>query len=167
MKYLLITVLLFTACNTDPKRNKQDTDIVEAAEQMIPVAPPPVDPNIERQLGGQDTLFEDGSIPSSWSNAGFDDPSGFKRFILRFKDWVKKDEVDSITAYIHFPLKNYPNARAFKQAYPSIFDAKMKTMLDTQRIDRISRDYHGAMLGRGEIWFSVINGEYRIIAINK
>ena len=43
----------------------------------------------------------------------------------------------------------------------------MKMMVDTQRLDRISRNYQGAMLGNGEIWFSVINGHYKIIAINK
>lgn len=167
MKYLLIPALLLFACNNTAQQEKKDSDIVSAAEQMVPVAPPPVDPNFDQQLNGQDTLFEDGSIPSSWHNAGFDDPADFKRFILRFKEWVKEDKVDSIAAYIRFPLKNYPNETTFRKAYPKIFDAELKAVVDTQRLDRISRDYHGAMLGRGQIWFSVFDGQYRIIAINK
>lgn len=167
MKYFIIICILFTACNTTRDNNKQDTNVVEATKQMNPVAPPPGNPNIDDQLNAQDTLFEDGSIPSSWSNAGFDDPAHFKRFLLNFKDWVRSDKVDSITAHIRFPLKSYKTPETFKKEYPKIFDANMKMMVDTQRLDRISRNYQGAMLGNGEIWFSVIDGAYKIIAINK
>lgn len=167
MKNFLIAAIFLTACNSAPDKKQQESNVIESAKQIIPVAPPPGNPNIDDQLNAQDTLFEDGSIPTSWSNAGFDDPAHFKRFLLNFKDWVRDDKVDSITAHIRFPLKTYKTPEAFKKAYPKIFDASMKMMVDTQRLDRISRNYQGAMLGNGEIWFSVINDQYKIIAINK
>lgn len=171
MKLLLLatgyTIICLSACNTATTNNSKDSNIVDAAKQMIPVAPPPGNPNINAQLNAQDTLFEDGSTPSSWYNAGFDDPADFKLFLLSFKDWVKNDNIDSITAHVSFPLKTWKTPEAFRKAYPEIFNAEMKTVVDTQRLDRIFRNYQGAMLGNGEIWFSVIKGEYKIIAINK
>lgn len=167
MKNFLIATIFLTACNSAPDKKQQESNVIESAKQIIPVAPPPGNPNIDDQLNAQDTLFEDGSIPTSWSNAGFDDPAHFKRFLLNFKDWVRDDKVDSITAHIRFPLKTYKTPEAFKKAYPKIFDASMKMMVDTQRLDRIFRNYQGAMLGNGEIWFSVIKDQYKIIAINK
>lgn len=171
MKYLIIATLLFTACNSNSQQSGKDSadtgNIVEAAEQMVPVAPPPANPEIAEQMNAQDTLFEDGSIPTSWHNAGFDDPNDFKLFIVRLKDWVKNDQADSVIAHTKFPMKKYPNAEALRKAYPTIFDEKMKNVVAAQRLDRISRDQNGAMLGRGEIWISVFNGEYKIYAINK
>lgn len=169
MRYLLLVALLYS-CNTISNTQKEDSSIVDGAKNLLPVQPAPepqVNPQTE-QINLQDTLFEDGSTPSSWSNAGFDNPADFKEFLLSFKDWVKKDQVDSITAYIRFPLKNYKTPDAFKKAYPKVFDDSLKKVIETQRLDRIFRNYQGAMLGNGEIWFSVIQKEgYKIIAINK
>lgn len=166
MRYLLLLALFFS-CNTSSTTNKtEDSSIVDGAKGLLPVQPAP-EPIVNQEINAQDTAFEDGSIPSSWNNAGFDDPAGFKEFLLTFKDWVKKDQVDSITAYIRFPLKNYKTADAFKKAYPNVFDDQLKKVVETQRLDRISRNYQGAMLGSGEIWFSVFPEGYKIIAINK
>ncbi|GEP94064.1 hypothetical protein [Chitinophaga cymbidii] len=167
MRNLLILATLLTACNTAPDKNREEANVIESAKQIIPVAPPPGNPNIDDQLNAQDTLFEDGSVPTSWANAGFDDPAGFKRFLLDFKGWVKEDKIDSIAAHVRFPLKNHKTPEAFKRAYPEIFDVNLKTAVDTQRVDRIFRNQQGAMLGNGQIWFSVVNGKYKIIAINK
>jgi hypothetical protein len=168
MRYLLLLVLCYS-CNTAATNNKEDSSIVDGAKELLPVqpAPPPaVNPQTE-QINAQDTTFEDGSIPSSWQNAGFDDPAGFKEFLLSFKDWVKKDQVDSITAYIRFPLKNYKTPEAFRKAYPKVFDDSLKNVVETQRLDRIWRNYQGAMIGSGQIWFNALPEGYRIIAINK
>ncbi len=168
MRYLLLLALCYS-CNTAAPNNQQDSSIVDGAKELLPVqpAPPPtVNPQTE-EIRAQDTSFEDGSIPSTWRNAGFDDPADFKEFRLSFKDWVKKDQVDSITAYIRFPLKNYKTPEAFRKAYPKVFDDSLKTIVDKQRLDRIWRNYQGAVIGSGQIWFSALPEGYRIIAINK
>ncbi len=165
---ILLLVTLAFACNTAPEKKQEDSTIVDGAKTLVPVAPPPPPANpYEAEIAAQDTLFEDGSIPSSWANAGFDHPEHFKRFLISFKEWVKTDNVDSITAHIRFPLKNYKTPEAFREKYDKIFDASLKAVVDSQRLDRISRNYQGAMLGSGEIWFSVFPQGYRIIAINK
>lgn len=157
------------ACNTAPEKKQEDSTIVDGAKTLVPVAPPPpASPNpYEAEINAPDTLFEDGSIPGSWENAGFNDPEGFKRFLISFKNWVKMDQVDSIAAHIRFPLKNYKTAEVFRQQYKNIFDTSLKTVVEKQRLNRVFRNDQGAMLGNGEIWFNVFPEGYKIIAINK
>jgi hypothetical protein len=121
----------------------------------------------EQEIMAQDSVFEDGSVPTSWSNAGFDDPAGFKRFVARFKGWVKEDNVDSIVAYIDFPLKKYKTAAVFKEKYGEIFDDSLKAVVTRQRLDRIFRNADGAMIGDGQVWFGSTEKGYRVIGVNK
>ncbi|WP_123864570.1 hypothetical protein [Chitinophaga barathri] len=163
---ILLFPLLF-ACHTTSKKTAADSSIIEGVKELVPVAPPPSIDRQAAQVQAQDTLFEDGTIPSTWSNAGFDDPEGFKQFLLRFKDWVKNDRKDSVILHVQFPLRQYKTAKSLEQHYDKIFDASLKALVDTQRLDRIFRNYQGAMIGSGQIWFASMPDGYRITAINK
>ncbi len=170
MKFHCIILLLplLLACNTATQKTTADSSIVDGVKDLVPVAPPPsVDQQVAAQVQAQDTLFEDGTVPTSWSAAGFDDPAGFKQFMLRFKDWVKNDQKDSVTAHVQFPLREYKTEKSFLTSYGKIFDASLKAKVDSQRLDRIFRNQQGAMIGSGEIWFASLPNGYRIIAINK
>ncbi|MFC3858696.1 hypothetical protein ACFOTA_22375 [Chitinophaga sp. GCM10012297] len=164
--YIILVLPLIFACNRVSQKTTADSSIVDGVKELVPVAPPPaIDPE-NAQVQAQDTLFEDGTIPSSWANAGFDDPEGFKQFVWRFKDWVKNDRQDSIAQHIKFPLRQYKTESAFREHYVHIFDASLKAAVDTQRLDRIFRNAQGATIGNGRIWFAPLPEGYRIIAIN-
>lgn len=175
--YNRIAVLLLAglwACQSPSgQKTAEDTTQTPAADATpVDTAARPANTEVaadpvEQQITAPDTLFEDGSIPSTWANAGFDDPADFKRFMARFKDWVEKDNVDSITAHVDFPLKKYKTAAVFKEKYPQIFDAKLKEVVAKQRLDRIFRNQNGAMIGDGQIWFGSGDKGYRVIGINK
>lgn len=168
MKNLLpITlVIIFAACNQAPKSPDADTSIVDDVKNLVPVAPPPsIDP-LTAQIQAQDSVFDDGSVPTSWVNAGFNDSADFKRFLARFKSWVQNDQPDSISAFIRFPLRLYPSATDFKSQYTQIFDPSLKRAVDSLRLDRIFRNSQGAMIANGRIWFAPLPEGYRIIAIN-
>ncbi|WP_341837921.1 hypothetical protein WJU16_08645 [Chitinophaga pollutisoli] len=126
---------------------------------------PHIDP-LTAQIQAQDSIFDDGSIPTTWENAGFNNPADFKRFLSRFKSWVRNDQPDSIAACIRFPLRLYPSSADFKSQYHQIFDPALKTAVDTFRLDRIFRNSQGAMVANGRIWFAPLPEGYRIIAIN-
>ena len=166
----LFLLLLAAACQSGPSP-QQSGKVVDSLipDTVAAIGTPgsPADP-VDAQIHAQDTLFEDGSIPSDWGNAGFNDPEAFKRFLVRFKEWVRTDNVDSISAHIEYPIKGYKTAEQFKKSYANIFDKQMKDVVEQQRLDRIFRNYQGAMLGDGAIWFYEIDKKgYRIIAINK
>lgn len=159
------------ACNESTETTPDDDSIV-AVPDKVPMDTsfmntPDVKNADDDQLTSVDTLFEDGSIPTSWANAGFDDPVGFKRFIIVFKDWVKADNKDSIAAHINFPVAPAKTADIFKEKYADIFDKKLKAVVGKQRLDRIFRNADGAMIGSGQLWFTVNQGSYMITAINK
>ena len=170
-----VTCLLM-ACN-GPASTVEDDDSVTAipdknytlpATEDTTTQPTPAEPTPDAaQIAAQDSLFEDGSIPTTWANAGFDNPAGFKNFITQFKDWVKNDNVDSIAAHISFPIKPAKTEAVFKEKYTSIFDTNIKNAVANQRLDRIFRNADGAMIGNGQIWFTVGKSNYMITAINK
>ncbi|MET6997310.1 hypothetical protein [Chitinophaga defluvii] len=163
---LALSGLLF-ACESGTQKNTGTEDSISPATlatPVIPVAPPDL---YVTELKAQDTLFEDGSKPSGWDVAGFDDPADFKKFMIEFKDWVNRDVADSIIAHIQFPLKKYATPALFKAKYAEIFDKKTKQVVANMRLDRIFRNYQGAMIGDGLIWFNQTPSGYRIIAINK
>ncbi|HEY0273898.1 MAG TPA: hypothetical protein VGC22_11980 [Chitinophaga sp.] len=120
-----------------------------------------------RQIQAPDTLCANGTRPASWDVAGFDDPVAFKKFLALFKDWVAHDRADSITAHIKFPLAHYKTAADFRRQYPQVFDSAMKAVVLQQPLHCIFRNYQGAMLGNGALWWAQLDGQYKIIAINK
>jgi hypothetical protein len=128
-------------------------------------APQDVD-SIDAQIHAPDSHFEDGSVPTSWRSAGFTDPVRFKRFLLQFKDWVKADQVDSITNHIRFPIRGAGSAAWFKEQYHLFFTPRMKAVVARQRLDRIFRNGQGAMIGNGDVWFVESHGKYWISAVN-
>lgn len=168
MRNLLpVTLLtLSAACNQAPKPSQADTSIVQDVQQLVPVAPPPPVDLTTAQIQAQDSVFDDGSVPTSWENAGFNDPADFKRFLARFKGWVRNNQADSIAAFIRFPLRLYPSAADFKSQFHQIFDPSLKAAVDSLRLDRIFRNSQGAMVADGRIWFAPLPEGYRIIAIN-
>ncbi|WP_298735082.1 hypothetical protein [uncultured Chitinophaga sp.] len=163
-------ILLTFSCQSAPSPQESGKVIDSLIPDTVAAigTPRSSEDDLQAAITAQDTLFEDGSRPSDWKDAGFDDPAGFKRFLILFKEWVKSDNADSIAAYIRFPIKGYKTPEQFKNNYEKIFDKELKTIVEQQRLDRIFRNYQGAMIGNGAIWFSVTeNKEYRIIAINK
>lgn len=128
-------------------------------------APADVD-SLEVQIYAPDSVFEDGSRPTSWTAAGFTDPVRFKRFLIRFKDWVQKDQVDSITSHIRFPLRAAGSPAWFRERYTHMFTPGLKAVIARQRLDRIFRNGQGAMFGKGEVWFVEEGGRYWVSAVN-
>lgn len=160
---LFIATCLFLSCNDNAGNTFAGSDSDKATQTPAPAenAQPVTD-----SLHAPDTLFKDGSIPTSWENAGFSDPVAFKTFIMQLKDWVRNDNMDSIAAHIQFPLKNVKTADAFKKDYNKLFNEKIKTAIAAQRVDRVFRNSSGAMIGSGELWFIENKGNYYITAIN-
>lgn len=165
----LLCLLLVASCGQD-NRHKETTDTTVTAGQHADTttAAAVSQPNdsIAVQLHAQDTVFEDGSRPASWYNAGFNNPVAFKQFLVRFKGWVSNNETDSIAAHVRFPLKNAANITAFTKHYPQLFNSKVKNSIAAQRLDRIFRNSQGAMIGNGAVWFTEDKDKYLVIAVN-
>ncbi|RYG05694.1 MAG: hypothetical protein EOO02_02985 [Chitinophagaceae bacterium] len=116
-----------------------------------------------------DTVFNDGSVPSSWANAGFTDSAAVKRFVKQLQSWTAANQVDSIAAQIAFPLKNpaVKNVDEFKAGFEKYFTSEVKSAIADQKLSQIFRNQQGAMIGQGRVWLTEKNKTIKIFAINK
>lgn len=161
----LVACLCVTACNNPTAKNGTDSTGVATASGDVKAFVVP--DSSQQQISRPDTLFADGSRPSTWDIAGFNDPVAFKKFLAQFKDWVAHDQADSVIAHVKFPLAHYKTAAELKAKYSEVFDSTMKAVVIQQPLNEIFRNYQGAMLGNGQLWWNELDGQYRIIAINK
>ncbi|HTJ13184.1 MAG TPA: hypothetical protein VL547_14210 [Dinghuibacter sp.] len=164
----LLLLLAVLACHSANKKKLpyDSSNVVPGGKDSLSAAAPQDVDSLEAQIHAPDTLFEDGSRPTSWARAGFNDPVGFKRFLLTFRGWVQKDQVDSISDHIRYPLRAAGSPGWFRERYPHLFTHTLKAVILRQRLDRIFRNGQGAMLGTGEIWFVESHGRYWVSAIN-
>ena len=144
---------------------KQEIDTTKIQQEKVPDSIAEVNAFVDA-VNAQDSVFDDGTIPSAWWEAGFKNSVTFKIFVDDVKTWVKKSMIDSIAAHIKFPLKNINNATDFKANYNKIFTDSLQKKIAQQRLDRISRNAKGAMIADGAVWFNEMKGKYFITAIN-
>lgn len=168
---LLILAAFMVACHTSSQRTggksaAYDSSNVTPGGSAAPGAGMDRKDSIEALIHAPDSIFEDGSRPTTWANAGFDNPGGFKRFFITYQHWVKKDMVDSISAHIRYPIRGAGSAGWFKEQYAHIFTHRIKDVISRQRVDRIFRNGQGAMIGNGDVWFVAQGGTYWVTAIN-
>ncbi|RYY20764.1 MAG: hypothetical protein EOO04_19435 [Chitinophagaceae bacterium] len=129
----------------------------------------PRDPRIltEAELT-DDSVFNDGSIPSSWQTAGITDSVRVKQFIRQLQIWVAGNHSDSISPHLLYPMKNpgIQNAADFKKNYQTYFNEAVKTAVMSQKLNQVFRNQYGVMLGEGRLWLTEKDNNILIAAIN-
>src|SRR5918993_514142 len=85
-----------------------------------------------------DSIFNDGSRPVSWENAGVKDPLAMKTFIRKLQVWVRDNYVDSISSYLVYPMRNpgITDKKDFKLNYSTYFSDGVKAALAEQRLNQ-------------------------------
>ncbi|MFT3935758.1 MAG: hypothetical protein QM726_19175 [Chitinophagaceae bacterium] len=173
-----IVIVLLAACNSNQSNSVERVAKDSSSSMPIPTASNDSAPKTITAKFFIDTLtvaemqddsvFADGSQPSSWSNAGFDHPIEFKKFLKRLQYWVANNQKDSVASTIVFPLKHPPikNKTAFLMKYDSLFNDNVKKALLSQNLRQIFRRDQGAMIGDGQLWFNETKKGFTIITIN-
>lgn len=113
-----------------------------------------------------DSVFADGSIPTSWENAGITDVKGFKLFLKQIQLWVMDNDKEKLSQVIRYPIKNIKTAQAFIAEYDVIFTKPVKLSLATINFNQIYRNSQGAMTEGGKVWFAQQGKEFKIISVN-
>jgi hypothetical protein len=118
-----------------------------------------------------DKVFSDGSEPTTWENAGINDPTALKIFIKKLQNWVSADQRDSVAAAIDYPLMNnktISDSKIFLSKYDQLMTAEVVNALKTQKLNQLFRNSQGVMIGN--IWVSDVSGDgsgnFKIISIN-
>jgi hypothetical protein len=164
LKYsFLFSILLMLACGEAATDETQPAGISGIADSVS------IDPyalTIEDLR--DDSVFSDGSRPVSWKNAGISDPVAVKKFIRKLQVWVRDNQVDSISDYMVYPMRNpgIKDKSDFKLHYRDYITDGVKTALADQRLNQVFRNEQGVMIGQGQMWFREKDNNIQIIAIN-
>ena len=177
MKLYLLFILLFStlfSCKDVSVDSSQklhpstDSSVV----QSISKEPVKVDNNLGLGLTQEeivdDTLFIDGSKPTSWEIAGINDAKRFKVFLKQLQMLVLKDDKDQLAKIIRYPLgRLIKNEKIFIHNYDQIFTKEVKLSIVKLNFSQIFRNKNGVSTEGGLVWFSQVGNEYKIIAINR
>jgi hypothetical protein len=113
-----------------------------------------------------DSVFTDGSIPTSWENAGFTDVKGFKLFLKQLQLWVMDNDKEKIATVIRYPLKDIRSPEDFIRSYDAVFTKDVKLSFATIHFSQVFRNDKGAMTEGGKVWFAQQGKDFKIIAVN-
>ncbi|MBC7887058.1 MAG: hypothetical protein H7Z13_04165 [Ferruginibacter sp.] len=114
-----------------------------------------------------DSVFSDGSIPTSWEIAGITDSKEFKLFLKQLQLLVLNDDKEQLARLISYPLgKSIKTEQDFIKNYDRVFTKDAKLSIAKINFSQIFRNSKGAMSEDGKVWFSQQGEEFKIIAIN-
>ena len=79
-------------------------------------------------------------------------------YLAELKEAVKSNDPEKIAAFIAYPCyfngpQKIKNKTAFKKLYPQLFTQKIKTLILEATLEELFVNWHGFMMGNGEIWF--------------
>jgi hypothetical protein len=175
---LAFILCLLAACNNEVETKEQfslEEDTVTQSQTVTTVVADSGKANsktlsleITPQEEKDDEAYYQKAKPSSWNDAGIKDPLALKKMIKKLQYWAANDMKDSIATVISYPLihPSIPNEEAFIEKYDTYFNAKVKTALANQKLNRLFRSYQGVMLTGGELWFKQAGDKFVIAFIN-
>ncbi len=114
-----------------------------------------------------DSVFSDGSVPTSWEVAGVSDVKGFKLFIKKLQLLVLDNDKAQLAKQIRYPLnKSIKTEEDFIKNYDQVFTKDAKLSIAKINFSQIFRNSKGAMSDAGMVWFAQEGKEFKIIAVN-
>jgi hypothetical protein len=167
MKYVFFALAtLIISCNNNDHANSMAGMTVDSASSTSDSARQLTQEVNAAMVGTSDSLMLGQTTDEAWKIAGFTDPNCFKSFFKEFKNWVARDNVDSIAAHIKFPLRNCASASDFRKNYDTLFNTAVKKSVAGQDPEKFFANYNGAMVGKGDLWFSQVNNNFYVVTIN-
>ena len=177
-KYILSIIILpaIFACNETKKTPPTDTDPVPVINDSTPAkvdSAKGVKPDNSMGIGltqeemTDDTVFSDGSKPTSWDVAGITDVKGFKLFLKQVQLLVLNNDKERLAQLIRYPLsRSIKTEEDFIKNYDRIFSKDAKLSIAKLNFSQVFRNGKGAMSEDGKVWFSQVGKEFKIIAVN-
>lgn len=170
---LLIASSLFfiVSCNSNEKGNstsgtaKADTNLLNAPvtsdSNMIADAL-----SVSEMEMKDDSVFADGSKPTSWENAGIADVKGLKLFLKQVQQWVMNNDKEKLASIVRYPLKGIKTEQEMLAAYDKVFTKEVKLSFATINFNQVFRNQQGVMIGNGKVWINQFGKDFKIFAIN-
>ncbi len=156
-----IICILLVSCNQDEKTSVEKKESGSAIDSNI-IGLPVSRPDLE-----DDSIFDDGSKPSSWDVAGITKVHALKIFVKDLQYMVANENKEEIAKLIRYPLNSTIKTNSdFLSNYDKIITPKVKEALAKANLKQLFRNYKGVMIGDGDIWIAQEEKDFKIIAIN-
>lgn len=159
--FLYIIFVLIVSCNQNEKAPAGKKDSGSAIDSNL-IGIPVTNPDLE-----DDSVFDDGSKPTSWDVAGITRVYALKIFIKDLQHMVANDNKEEISKLIRYPLNSTIKTKTdFLANYDKIITPKIKDAIAKANLKQLFRNYKGVMIGDGAIWIAQEGKDFKIIAIN-
>jgi len=172
MKYSLVilsAIILFSCNSGNEKNNTTDTANFEppivAKDVKLAQAPPDTLTVTPFEMK-DDSVFVDGSVPTSWENAGITDVKGFKLFLKQAQLWIMDNDKEKLASIVRYPLKNIKTPEELVEKYDAVFTKDVKLSFAMINFNQIFRNQQGASTEGGKVWFAQQGKGFKIIAVN-
>jgi hypothetical protein len=168
---LLLTATFALACNESNSTNAVETatsnDTAQIVETNANDANMIVAINeVSETEMRDDSVFDDGSIPTTWEVAGIEDVKGLKLFLKQAQQWVMSNNKEQLAAAVQYPINNIKNKEEMIAAYDQYFTKEVKLSFAMINFNQIFRTYKGVMLADGLVWIQAVGDTHKIFAIN-
>ena len=90
-----------------------------------------------------DSVFADGSIPTSWENAGIKDVQGLKLFLKQLQQLVMLNDKTRLADHVQYPLKDVTGKEELIRRYDELFTKEVKLSLATINFNQLFRNQAG------------------------
>ena len=175
MKSFLTRMILLSTVIISCNNSESNTEAVVIKQDTVLHNPPAInDSNVisnplvlsENELK-DDSVFTDGSIPTSWENAGITDVKGLKLFLKQLQQWVMNNDKEKLAAVVRYPLKDIKTEQELIAAYEKVFTKEVRLSFATINFNQVFRNQKGVMLGSGKVWITQSGNQFFIFAINQ
>lgn len=113
-----------------------------------------------------DSVFADGSIPTSWDVAGITDVRALKLFLKQTQQWVMSNDKAQLALAVKYPLNNIKNEEEMMEAYDQVFTKDVKLSFAMINFNQIFRNSKGVMTAGGRAWINQEGNSFKIFAIH-
>ncbi len=166
--FLLSVSVICFACNQPDKDktavNSTDTipsSKISPATEMMKVS------ELSAEELKDDSVFIDGSRPTSWDIAGITDVKGLKLFIKQLQQWTITNDKEKLASVVQYPIhKTIKSKAALIANYDSVFTKQVQLSFATVNFNQLFRNAQGVMTNGGRVWIGQIGKDFKIIAIN-
>jgi hypothetical protein len=133
--YLSVLASVMLACNQPVKEATPEKGVTTDSVKM-PVDTSGTEMMKVSELSDQelkdDSVFANGSIPTSWKVAGITDVKGLKLFIKQLQQWVITNDKEKLAGVVQYPLnKTIKTKEDLLANYDAVFTKEVKLSFAT------------------------------------
>ena len=172
-KYFLFIVtvsIVSLACNQGTKQITKETATITDSTTSSKIGPATEIMKVSELSAEElkdDSVFADGSKPTSWVNAGITDEKGLKIFIKQVQQWIVTNDREKLASVIKYPVnKTIKSKEEFISNYDAVFTKQLQLSFATVNFSQLFRNVKGVMTNDGKVWIGQTGKSFKIIAIN-